>query len=57
MFLENVFMICHPGAAQCALHTPVDYTPAWIPVGILLVAVVIGLVVGLAQRRQEHPGR
>jgi hypothetical protein len=52
MFLENVFMICHPGAAQCALHTPVDYTPAWIPVGILLVAVVIGLIVGLAPRRR-----
>jgi hypothetical protein len=30
----------------------VDYTPAWIPVGILLVAVVIGLIVGLAQRRR-----
>jgi hypothetical protein len=52
MFLLNVLMICHPGAAQCALPTPVDYTPAWIPVTILLVAVVIGLIVGLARRRR-----
>ncbi|GAA4347971.1 hypothetical protein [Microbacterium rhizosphaerae] len=53
MFLTNVYMLCFPGAAQCALGEKVDYTPAWIPVGILLVAVVIGLVVGLAQRRQQ----
>lgn len=54
MFQTMVYTLCWPGAAQCGTREVVDYTSAWWPVGILLVAVVIGLVVGLSVRRRER---
>ncbi|MDL9979525.1 hypothetical protein [Microbacterium candidum] len=54
MFQTMVYTLCFPGAAQCGTREVVDYTSAIYPVGILLIAAVVGLIIGLTRNRRRE---